>query len=345
MAKEMKNFQPMVSILLCAATATVIILFYLSANSDMFVWNSATQMISSHVQDVNITKIMDPVIETEFQDLLPLLERAAMDDKTVILTEVNEAWAAPNSLLDAFLESFRIGERIGHLLKHVIVIAMDAKAFDRCKSLHSHCYMLNVKGINLNSEKLFMSKDFLELVWSKVRLQQSVLELGYNFLFSDVDVVWFRSPFQHINANSDIVLSCDKFFGNPEDLWNFPNTGFIYMKSNRKNIEALKYWNQARKKFPTLNEQRVFNEIKREIASQLQVRMQFVDSAVFGGFCDPARDLNKICTMHAACCVGVGAKLHDLRSVLDDWRKYTALPVEEREKGGFTWTVPGICIH
>ncbi|RVW68782.1 hypothetical protein CK203_060957 [Vitis vinifera] len=38
-----------------------------------------------------------------------ILKNAAMGDKTVILTTVNEAWAANNSLLDLFLESFRIG--------------------------------------------------------------------------------------------------------------------------------------------------------------------------------------------------------------------------------------------
>ncbi|OAY86063.1 Uncharacterized protein ACMD2_05513 [Ananas comosus] len=43
-----------------------------------------------------------------------------MDDNTVIMTVINEAWSAPGSLLDAFLESFRIGEYIERLLKHLI---------------------------------------------------------------------------------------------------------------------------------------------------------------------------------------------------------------------------------
>jgi hypothetical protein len=29
-----------------------------------------------------------------------------------------------------------------------------------------------------------MSKDYLELVWTKLTFQQTILELGYNFLFT-----------------------------------------------------------------------------------------------------------------------------------------------------------------
>ncbi|RZC50339.1 hypothetical protein C5167_018759 [Papaver somniferum] len=49
-----------------------------------------------------------------------LLKAAAMKDKTVILTTLNEAWAAPapNSILDLFLESFKIGENTKNLLNH-----------------------------------------------------------------------------------------------------------------------------------------------------------------------------------------------------------------------------------
>ncbi|XP_072990912.1 uncharacterized protein At4g15970-like isoform X1 [Typha latifolia] len=301
---------------------------------------------STPAQDVKVTKEIAPIISEPIQDLRWLLRRAAMDDKTVILTEVNEAWAAPNSLLDAFFESFRIGEGIAHLLQHVIIVAMDPKAFAQCKLVHPHCYMLRVEGVNLTSEKTFGSKDFLELVWTKVKLQQSILQLGYNFLFTDLDVMWFRNPFEIIEPSTDFMLSCDVFLGNAEDVRNYPNTGFIYMKSNKKDIKVLKYWNKARKQYPTMNEQNVFNKIKHELVAKIPVKMQFVDTKYLGGFCNYGKDLNEIRTMHSNCCVGLQAKLHDLHMILDEWKNYTALPVAEREKGGFTWRVPGgICIH
>jgi Nucleotide-diphospho-sugar transferase len=97
---------------------------------------------------------------------------------------VNDAWAKPNSLLDIFLEGFRIGEGIEHLLNHLIVVTLDPNAFNHCKAAHQHCYLLTVDGMNFTAEKVFMSSDYIDLVWSKVKLQKRILELGYNFLFT-----------------------------------------------------------------------------------------------------------------------------------------------------------------
>lgn len=117
------------------------------------------------------------------KDLASLLKSVAMDDNTVILTEINDAWATPNSLLDLFLESFRIGEHIEHLLDHLLIVAVDRNAFDRCNLVHSHCYLHKMEG-NYSSEKVYMTKDYLEMMWSRNKFQRSILELGYNFLFT-----------------------------------------------------------------------------------------------------------------------------------------------------------------
>ena len=107
-----------------------------------------------------------------------------MEDRTVILTLANEAWTQPGSLLDIYRESFRNGEDIAHLLNHLLVVALDARGFERCKAVHPHCYFLNATSVDMSSAKPFMSPDYLELVWTKLTFQQRVLELGYNFLFT-----------------------------------------------------------------------------------------------------------------------------------------------------------------
>ncbi|TVU05809.1 hypothetical protein EJB05_48992, partial [Eragrostis curvula] len=59
--------------------------------------------------------------------LVELLERAAMeDDKTIIMTFTNEAFSAPGSLMDLFLESFHTGLKTEPLLKHLVIVAVDA---------------------------------------------------------------------------------------------------------------------------------------------------------------------------------------------------------------------------
>ncbi|XP_020081896.1 LOW QUALITY PROTEIN: uncharacterized protein At4g15970-like [Ananas comosus] len=269
-----------------------------------------------------------------------------MDDKTVILTTVNEAFAAPNSLLDLFLESFRIGEGIEHLLDRLIVVAMDLKAFDRCTSVHPHCFFHRINGTDFTSEKVFMTRDYIEIVWSKIRLQRRILELGYNFLFTvRVLFLWFRDPRRHISIDADLTTASDRFFGNPDSLRNWPNTGLFYVKSTEKTVAMLRKWDEARAQFPPNHEQNVFDRIKGELVGWLGVKIRFVDTAFWGGFCEYGNDLNKICTMHANCCVILWKKLQDLRGILEEWKKFTSLSPEEKRRGIVTWWVPGSCIR
>nr|CAB3492471.1 unnamed protein product [Digitaria exilis] len=283
--------------------------------------------------------------DDEFRGLAAAVARAAtVDDRTVIITCVNQAWAAPGSLLDLFLESFRVGDGIAHLLGHVLIVAMDPTAMARCRALHHpHCYLFTMPGVDFTSAKFFLSKEYLELVWSKLKLQRRVLQLGYNFLFTDVDILWFRNPFKHVTAYADMSISSDVFFGDPDRLDNFPNTGFFHVRPNNRTIAMTKLWHEARERYPGMNEQPVFNAIKKGLVADLGLRVQYMDPAFVAGFCSYGKDLRKICTMHANCCVGLANKLRDLRSVLADWNNFTAMP--HWAKHNARWTVPGACIH
>ncbi|KQK11244.1 hypothetical protein BRADI_2g58987v3 [Brachypodium distachyon] len=290
----------------------------------------------------------------ELQGLEKLLRAAADEDRTVIMTSVNEAWAAEGSLLGLFLESFRAGERIARFVDHLLIVALDGGAFERCKALHKHCYLLapappvaggGAPGGNLSEEKVFMSKDYIDLVWSKVRLQQRILELGYNFLFTDVDIMWFRDPFERMSVAAHMVTSSDFYFGDPYSPINAPNTGFLYVKSSRRTVGVFEAWLHARESFPGKHEQQVLNEIKFDLVSKRGLRLQFLDTAHNGGFCNNTRDFNTLYTMHANCCVGLEAKLHDLKNLMREWQSYRAMDDEHKRRGPVRWKVPGICIH
>ncbi|CAO1940737.1 unnamed protein product [Urochloa humidicola] len=281
-----------------------------------------------------------------FEGLAELLPRVAMEDRTVILTMANEAWAQPGSLLDIYRESFRNGEDTERFLNHVLVVAVDAGGFDRCKAVHPHCYHLDVNKTNnnLSSASRFRTKEFVELVWLKLSFQQRILELGYNFLFTDADIIWFRNPFRHISMYADMSLSTDYFRDTFAPLNNELNTGLYHMKSTNRSIEMIRYWRAARERFPDGSEQDVFNKIKHELVSKFQGRIEGLDTAYFSGFCEFHDDLNRVCTMHANCCIGLANKVLDLKDKAADWRNYTALTTEERRKGGFNkWTHPARC--
>lgn len=279
-----------------------------------------------------------------------MVSRAATSDddpRTVIITCVNQAWAAPGSLLDLFLESFRVGDGTSSLLRHVLIVAMDPTAMARCRAVHPHCYLFAAAvpaGVDFASAKFFLSREYLELVWSKLRLQRRVLQLGYTFLFTDVDVLWFRNPLKHVTAYADMSVSSDVFFGDPDRVDNFPNTGFFHVRPNSRTIAMTEAWHRARERFPGMNEQPVFNAIKKGLVKDLGLRLQYIDPTFMAGFCSYGKgDLGKVCTMHANCCVGIHNKIRDLRTVLHDWRNYTAMP--HWAKHNAKWTVPGACIH
>ncbi|KAK4418937.1 hypothetical protein Salat_2306500 [Sesamum alatum] len=282
-----------------------------------------------------------PSSDSEEYSLERVLKDASMQDNSVILTTLNEAWAAPNSVIDLFLESFRVGEQTRHLLNHLVIVSLDGKAFSRCLAVHSHCFALVTEGVDFSREAYFMTPDYLTMMWRRIDFLQSVLEMGYNFLFTDADVMWFRDPFPHFHPDADFQIACDHFRGRSDDIENKPNGGFKFVRSNNRSIEFYKFWHSSHETYPGLHDQDVLNKIKKDpFIREIGLKLRFLDTTYFGGFCEPSEDLYKVCTMHANCCFGLNSKLHDLRIMLEDWKKFLSSPSSSESYG---WTVPQNC--
>ncbi|KAF9607710.1 hypothetical protein IFM89_038250 [Coptis chinensis] len=285
----------------------------------------------------------------EREELGRVLKKASMDDRTIILTTLNKAWAKPGSVFDLFLESFRIGEGTSRLLNHLVIVAVDPTAFTRCKSIHPHCFNLTTPGVDFAEDERFMSENYLKLMWRRIDFLRIVLELGYNFVFTDADIMWFRDPFPYFDSMDEIHIACDIYKGNPSYKGNLANGGFTYVKSVGATIEFYKYWYMARLLHDKQHDQQVFEIIKLEpVVAALGLRIRYLDTKYFGGFCQPSKDMNKVCTMHANCCVGIENKIPDLKNILNDWKNFTSLSQQEKEaKGSSTsaspWSAPNKC--
>lgn len=118
------------------------------------------------------------------EKLEKVLKRAGTENKTVIITTLNSAWIAPNSIFDLFLESFKIGNETNGLLNHMVVVALDQKAYSFCMKLHPHCYALTTHGVDFSGEAYFMTADYLKMMWTRIDFLRTVLDLGYSFVFT-----------------------------------------------------------------------------------------------------------------------------------------------------------------
>ncbi|CAM0913270.1 unnamed protein product [Alopecurus aequalis] len=284
------------------------------------------------IADLGLRKLSKDVAASGKVDddgLAELLRSASMEhDKTVILTFANEAHALPGSLLQILLESFRTGVKTESLLKHLVVVATDAKGLERCRHMHPLCYRLAGNGSAANGSALsFFDKDYVDMMWARNRFQARVLALGHAFLFTDLDILWFRNPLLRIPVGADIVLGCDNHFGNnPYDLDKFANGGFVYARPSASTLAFFRDWYEARTRWPGENDQVVFREMKHELAARHGTTVQLVDTSYFHSACESWKKFNfhEMCIFHVACIHGLQDKIDRLNAVFDEWRQYKA---------------------
>ncbi|CAA0842455.1 Nucleotide-diphospho-sugar transferase family protein [Striga hermonthica] len=257
-------------------------------------------------------------------DLQIALEKASMANKTLIVAFVNKAYVEPHedeypTMLDLFLEGFWAGEGTGPLLGHLLVVSMDRAAHRRCEFRRLNCYELPpVGGGDFAGEKVYMSDGFIEMMWRRTRFLLEVLNRGFSFVFTDTDVLWLRNPFTRLMINTentlDIQISTDRFNGNSTSEKNPINTGFYFVRSNKNTISLFQTWYNTRKNLTGLKEQDVLaNLIRDGIFTRLGLRIEYLDTLYFSGFCKDSRDIELVATVHANCCRSIAAKVADLK--------------------------------
>lgn len=119
------------------------------------------------------------------------LEKASMANKTVIIAIINKAYVEPSkdeypSMFDLFLEGFWAGNGTRPLLAHLLVVSMDATAHERCRFRRLNCYRLAAEGggYGFAGEKIYMSAEFIEMMWRRTSFLVQVLKRGYSFIFT-----------------------------------------------------------------------------------------------------------------------------------------------------------------
>ena len=121
------------------------------------------------------------------QDALELaLAEASTENRTVIIAMVNKAYVegGDKSMLDLFLNSFWLGENTRDLVHHLLLVNVDQASYERCKFLRLHCYRLETDGVRFEREEVYMSSEFVKMMWRRTLFLGEVLKRGYSFIFT-----------------------------------------------------------------------------------------------------------------------------------------------------------------
>ncbi|KAH1241616.1 Uncharacterized protein GmHk_07G019162 [Glycine max] len=261
------------------------------------------------------------------------LAKTSMENKTVIIAIVNKAYVeqdveSDTTMLDIFLGSFWLGEGTRSLIDHLLIVTVDRTAYDRCQFLRLNCFRLETDGVDFEGEKIYMSQDFIKMMWRRTRFLLEVLKRGYNFVFTDTDVMWLRNPFTRLSKNEteDFQISTDTYLGDPWSEKHLINTGFYFVRSNNKTISLFETWYGQKDNATGKKEQDVLLHLIRSgIIEHLGLRVRFLDTLYFSGFCQDSKDFRAVATIHANCCRSITAKVADMKVALRDWKKFKRL--------------------
>ncbi|KAI8564451.1 hypothetical protein RHMOL_Rhmol03G0182800 [Rhododendron molle] len=126
-------------------------------------------------------------------ELDTVLAETSTENKTVIIAVVNKAYVeGDKSMLDLFMDSFWLGDGTWGLIDHLLIVATDQVSYERCKFLRLHCYKLETDGEDFAGEKVYMSEDFIKMMWRRTRFLGDVLKRGYNFIFTKEVSFWTK---------------------------------------------------------------------------------------------------------------------------------------------------------
>ncbi|KAL9191433.1 hypothetical protein ACHAXT_001139 [Thalassiosira profunda] len=177
-------------------------------------------------------------LEDTINKLTPLAKEAAGSDNTVIVMVCN---TGQSDLLINFICSSQ-ARGFGDVVKEkLIVFATDQGVFDIAQGLGVKAFY-DEKIFEKMPEKearMYGDKAFTQMMYAKVVTVTLINRLGYDVLFQDVDLVWFKNPLTFFHDKSNPLYHFDMLFQDDgaRSLRYAPysaNTGFYYVRNNDK---------------------------------------------------------------------------------------------------------------
>jgi len=188
-------------------------------------------------QNWDLLKTYFEAFEEVTKELKPLVEKVATPNKTVTVMVSNFGQSE-------LLMNFVCAARSRNLdISSVIVFATDMETKELAEGLGlvSFYDKRNFGDIPSEAAGRYGDKKFTAMMMAKVMCVQLVSSLGYNILFQDVDIVWYKNPIPFFESDRPELQDFDLMFqddgGHTVRYAPYSaNTGFYYVRANAKTM-------------------------------------------------------------------------------------------------------------
>ncbi|KAL8481850.1 hypothetical protein ACS0TY_028119 [Phlomoides rotata] len=201
--------------------------------------------------------------------LAEMLSRIAINKELIV--------ALANSNVQPLLQIwFTTIKRLG--ISNYLVVALDNSTVQFCKANDVPFY---TKDPDEEIDSAGKSPIGPVVSALKFKILREFLQMGYNVLLSDTDVIFLQNPFDHLYRDSDIesmsdghdtwsAHGCNNDFDDPEfgpccqhvyttRIWSF-NSGFFYIRATVPGIELLDRVTESLRRRPGAWDQALYNE-------------------------------------------------------------------------------------
>mmetsp|Transcript_60629 Transcript_60629/g.148740 ORF Transcript_60629/g.148740 Transcript_60629/m.148740 type:complete len:605 (+) Transcript_60629:148-1962(+) len=122
-------------------------------------------------------------------------------------------------------------------LSHIVMFATDQETKTMCEELNIAVWYEEsiFGGMPETAARSYGDRTFTKMMMAKVYCVHLVLSCGYNVLFQDVDVVWYKNPLPYLDSEElqefDMIFQDDGARTIRYQPYS-PNTGFYYVRNN-----------------------------------------------------------------------------------------------------------------
>lgn len=129
-------------------------------------------------------------------------------------------------------------------LTNFVIAALDEDLYLYAQTRGLPTYFENsiLKGVDehsLNSEASYGSVLFKKVTKMKTRVVVRILKLGYNVVWTDCDIIWYRNPLEYLwGLGADLAIQSNAPDKEASNARGRINSGFYLARSNAKTITA-----------------------------------------------------------------------------------------------------------